>query len=150
MSWVPNDQNQTNIVLRIENPSRNSYTGKENWNLEDKGIKEVYYYRKLPWWLRRWSTHLQCRRPGFAPWAGKIPWRRKWQPTPLFLPGKSHGQRSLVGCSPWGHKELGTTEWLTLSTLCKLKRCLFCKNAILITVCSCSKNISLIFEINCE
>ena len=40
----------------------------------------------------------------------KIPWRRKWQPTPVFLPGKSHGQRSLVGYSPWGHKELDTTE----------------------------------------
>ena len=37
---------------------------------------------------------------GFNPWVGKIPWRRKWQPTLVFLPGKSHGQRSLVGCSP--------------------------------------------------
>ena len=43
----------------------------------------------------------------------KIPWRRKWQPTPAFLPGKSHGQRSLVDCSPWGHKELDTTEQLS-------------------------------------
>ena len=40
-------------------------------------------------------------------------WRRKWQPTPVFLPGKSHGQRSLAGYSPWGHKELDTTERLT-------------------------------------
>ena len=39
-------------------------------------------------------------------------WRRKWQPTPVFLPGKSHGRRSLVGCSPWGLKESDTTEWL--------------------------------------
>ena len=39
-----------------------------------------------------------------------IPWRRKWQPTPVFLPGKFHGYRSLVGYSPWGHKELDTTE----------------------------------------
>ena len=45
---------------------------------------------------------------GFDPWAGKIPWRRKWQPTPVFLPGESHGQRSLVGCSPWGCKEMDT------------------------------------------
>ena len=42
----------------------------------------------------------------------KIPWRRKWQPTPVFLPGKSHGQRSLVGYSPWGCKESYTTEQL--------------------------------------
>ena len=55
---------------------------------------------------------LQCRRPGFNPWVGKIPWRRKWQPIPVFLPGKSHGQRSLVGYSPWGHEELDTTEQL--------------------------------------
>ena len=46
----------------------------------------------------------------FNPWVGKIPWRRKWQPTPVFLPGKSHGQRSLVAYNPWGHKESYTTE----------------------------------------
>ena len=44
--------------------------------------------------------------------AWKIPWKRKWQPTPVLLPGKSHGQRSLVGYSPWGHKELDKTDWL--------------------------------------
>ena len=48
----------------------------------------------------------------FDPWVGKIPWRRKWQPTPVFLLGKSHGQRSLAGDSPWGYKESDTTEWL--------------------------------------
>ena len=47
---------------------------------------------------------------GFDPWLGKIPWSRKWQPTPVFLPGEFHGQRSLVGYSPWGHKESDTTE----------------------------------------
>ena len=47
-----------------------------------------------------------------SPWVGKIPWRRKWQPTPIFLPGKSHGQRSLVGYSPRGSKESDTTERL--------------------------------------
>ena len=41
---------------------------------------------------------------------GKIPWRRKWQPIPVFLPGKSHGQKSQVGYSPWGHKESDMTE----------------------------------------
>ena len=50
----------------------------------------------------------------FNPWVGKIPWKREWQPTPVFLPGKSHGQRSLVSYSPWGCKELDTTERLTL------------------------------------
>ena len=46
----------------------------------------------------------------FNPWVGKIPWRRKWQPTPIFLPRECHGQRSLAGCSPWGCQELDTTE----------------------------------------
>ena len=46
------------------------------------------------------SVCLQCGRPGSDPWVGKIPWRRKWQPTPVFLPGESHGWRSLVGYSP--------------------------------------------------
>ena len=54
----------------------------------------------------------QCRRPGFESWVGKIPWRRKWQPTPVPLSGKSHERRSLVGYSPWGHKELDMTERL--------------------------------------
>ena len=49
---------------------------------------------------------------GFNPWVGKILWRRKWQPTPVFLPGKSHGQRSLVGYSPCSLKELDMTEWI--------------------------------------
>ena len=55
-----------------------------------------------------------CGRPGFNPWVGKIPWRRKWQSTPVLLPGESHGQRSLVGYSPWGHKESDTTERTSL------------------------------------
>ena len=55
---------------------------------------------------------LQCGRPGFDPWVGKIPWRRKWQSTSGLLLRKSHGQRSLVGYSPWGCKESDTTEQL--------------------------------------
>ena len=49
------------------------------------------------------------------PQAGKIPWRRKWQPTPVFLPAESHGQRSLAGYSPWGFKESEMTERPTLT-----------------------------------
>ena len=54
----------------------------------------------------------QCRRPGFDHWVRKIPWRRKWQPTAVFLPGKFHGRRSLVGYNPRRHKESDTTEQL--------------------------------------
>ena len=59
------------------------------------------------------------RRPGFHSWVGKIPLRRAWQPTPVFLPGESHGQRSLAGYSPWGREsdmteQLSTHEWLRI------------------------------------
>ena len=83
------------------------------------GLSRQEYWSGVPlpspiWVLVLWIC-LQCRRPGFNSWVGKIPWRRKWQPTPEFLPGESHGQSSLVGSSPWGHKESDTNEWLTLS-----------------------------------
>ena len=75
--------------------------------------------------MRAWGWHsgkepaCQCRtlrRHRFNPWLGKIPWRRKQQPTPVFLPGESHGQRSLAGCSPRGCKELNTTAPLSVHT----------------------------------
>ena len=55
--------------------------------------------------------------PGLIPGSGRFPWRRKWHPTPVFLPGESHGQRSLEIYSPWSHKELDMTEQLILSLL---------------------------------
>ena len=55
---------------------------------------------------------LQYRRPRFNPWVGKIPWRSKWQPTLVILPGKSHERMSLIGYSPWGSKKSDTTEQL--------------------------------------
>ena len=67
----------------------------------------------LPWWLSgKQSAHQcrRCKRRGFDPWVREIPWKRKWQPSPVFLFGKSHGQRSLVGCSPWVSKELVTKQ----------------------------------------
>ena len=64
----------------------------------------------LPWWSSDWESTCRWRGHRFHPWVRKIPWRRKWQPTPVFLPGKSHGQRSLAGYSQWACKELDTTE----------------------------------------
>ena len=58
-------------------------------------------------WLSGRESTCQGRIHGFNPWVGKIPWRRKWQPTPVFLAGKSHGQKSLVGYSSWGRKRAG-------------------------------------------
>ena len=59
------------------------------------------------------SQYRRCKRLRFDPWVREIPWRRAWQPTPVFMPGESHGPRSLAGYSPWGRKESDTTERLT-------------------------------------
>ena len=61
----------------------------------------------LPWWLSGKESSCQCRWCRFDPWFGKIPWQRKWQPTPVFFPGKSNRQK-VLGYSPWGCKELDT------------------------------------------
>ena len=61
----------------------------------------------LPWWLSGKESAYQCRRCGFDPWVRKTPWRRKWQPIPVFLTEKSYGQKSLAGHSPWGCKRFG-------------------------------------------
>ena len=58
----------------------------------------------LSWCLSGKESACQHGRCRFSPWVRKIPWKRKWQPTPVFLPGEFHGQRSLAGYSPWGHK----------------------------------------------
>ena len=68
-------------------------------------------------WLRQDRFLLQCKRRGFHPWVRKIPWKRAWQPTPVFLPRKFNGQRRLAGYSLWHPKESDTTERLTLSLL---------------------------------
>ena len=61
---------------------------------------------------------------GFNPWVRKMPWRRKWQPTPVFLPGKSQGERSLMGYSPWGRKESDKTEhrYTIITWLCAFNK----------------------------
>ena len=82
-------------------------------------IGSLYLFLRLPRWLSGKECACQCRscrRRGFDPRVRKIPWRRKWQPTPVFLPGESHGQRSLVGYRPQGCKELDTTERLSTHT----------------------------------
>ena len=76
-----------------------------------------YYTIWATWWLSGRESACQYRRHRFNPWVREIPWRRKWQPTPVFLPGKSHGQRSLVGYNPWGCKRIRrdlTTKQLPL------------------------------------
>ena len=77
-----------------------------------KGWNVHHVYVGFPWWFSGKRIWLPNRRCGFDPWVGKIPWRMKWQPTPEFLPGKSHGQRSLAGYSPWDHKRV-RHNWAT-------------------------------------
>ena len=71
----------------------------------------------LPWWLSGRESACPCRRHRLHPWVRKIPRRRAWKPTPVLSPGESRGQRSLVGCSPWGCKELDMTERLSMHSL---------------------------------
>ena len=68
---------------------------------------------RLPRWLSGKESACRGRRYSrfrLDPWVRKIPWRKKWQPAPVFLPGKLHGQRSLLGYCPWGCKGLDTNE----------------------------------------
>ena len=79
----------------------------------------------LPRWLSHKEPTCQCRRCVFHPWVRKIPWRREWQPTPVFLPGKPHGQRSLAGYRPsggkWVQHDLATKQQPRAVELCCLK-----------------------------
>ena len=72
----------------------------------------VVCYKDFPGGSDGKASCLHCGRPGLGPWVGKILWRRKWQATPVLLPGESHGRRRLVGYTPRGRKESDTTEWL--------------------------------------
>ena len=88
-------------------------------SIPQSGDKRAYF-EFLSLWLRQLKNlptmqETQWKRPSFDSWIRKIPWRREWQPTPVFLPGKSNGQRSLVAYSPWGCKESDRAEGLTLS-----------------------------------
>ena len=76
----------------------------------------------LCWWLSDKESTCQCKRCRFDRWVRKIPWRRAWQPTQVFLPGESRGQGSLAGYRPWGHKELETTEHWCHSHINDLER----------------------------
>ena len=83
---------------------------------------QVLFLLGLPRWLSGKGSTCQCRKHRFNPWVRRIPWRREWLSTPLFLPGESHGQRTLVGYSPWSHKESDTAERTSTHT----HICFFC------------------------
>ena len=90
----------------------------------------------------------QCRRCEFDPWVWKIPWKREWLSTPVFLPGESHGQRKLMGHSPWGHKESDLTErpiWKQDFLKCKRTFVPQRKKNL-----SCFSILKMIFPIKCQ
>ena len=94
-------------------------------------IFEEYYQVVigLPCWLSGKESTCQCIRYGFDPWVGKIPWRGTWQPPPVFLPGETHGQRSLMGYSPWGCRvghDLATKQQQPSSYLIKCPSAWIC------------------------
>ena len=88
--------------------SSGNHTRRPVINHNGKEHENEQTYAWLPRWPSGKESNCQCRRckgHGFDPCVGKIPWRRKWQPTPIFLPGKLHRLRSLAGYSPWDYKE---------------------------------------------
>ena len=104
--------NEKQVRTDASLPSR-SLSSRTNWPRDESYFCVLLFSVTccigLPWWLSSKQSACQCRRHKFDPWVRKIPWRRKWQPMPIFLPGKIHGQRSLAGYSPWGCKVLDTT-----------------------------------------
>ena len=99
-------------VLQFNSPELMDLLGYSSFSLLEES-PEKYEQHTICFMAEKWgfpggpvvTTCLQCRRCGIDPWVGKIPWRRKWQPTPVFLPGKAHGHRSLEGYSPRGRKD---------------------------------------------
>ena len=112
--WQP-----TPVFLPGESQGWGSLVGCRLWGRTESDTTERLHSPMaalgLPWSLSGQESACQCRRPGFDPRIGKISWRRKWQPTPVFLPGKSHGQRSLAGYDPWGHRRV-RLDWVTKTT----------------------------------
>ena len=101
----PGSSAGTESACNAGDPSSTPGSGKST----AEGVGYPFSILGLPWWLSWKRIHLQCRRPGFDPWVGKIPRRRKWLPTPVCWSGEFHG------LATWGCKELDTTERLSLS-----------------------------------
>ena len=107
-SVSPHRWQATKLLCPWDSPGKNTGVGCNRHEVQTNTIWfHPYEIPWLPWWLGGKEFACQCRRLGVDPWVRKIPWRRKWQLTPVFLPGKPHGQRSLVGYSPWGRKRVG-------------------------------------------
>ena len=124
---------ETNIILQVNYISMKNFKNGKNFKkgsghlptLTAKNYTQPSLRLWVPRWLSGWRISLPCRRHrrcGFDPWTGKIPWKRKWQFTPVFLPEKCHGHRSLSGyrtslqvMTPWGRQTKLTSDFLIYS-----------------------------------
>ena len=88
-----------------------------------EGFQPIAWASQVVPLVKNTSADAGDKRPGFNPWVWNIPWRKAWQPTPVFLLQESHGQRSLAGYSPWGCKETDTTEATTYHAHSQLHSC---------------------------
>ena len=88
-------------ILAWRSPTDRGACGLQSMGSQRVGHDWATKHSTWLWWLGSKESTCQCRRLGLDPWVREIPWRRKWLPTPVFLPGKSHGERNLVGYSPW-------------------------------------------------
>ena len=131
--WNPMDSSPARLLCPWDSPGKNTGMGCHAFvqgYLPDTGIKLVTLCL-LHWQAsflplvppgKPFQVHKRtcqcrtCKRHSFNPWVGMIPWNRKWQPTPVFLPGECYRQRSLVGYSPWHHKESDTTVQMSMHT----------------------------------
>ena len=116
------------VSYKMHEETSPAFTGSDEspqvLNISPPLLKKIFFYFELgasP--VAQWQRIcLQCRSRrwrGFDPWVRKIPWRRAWQPNPVFLPAESHGQRSLAGYSPWGQEESDMTEAAELARVHK-------------------------------
>ena len=102
MGWVLSWKSHLDFIQHaflVFTVNQSLYQGSANFPKRDRRVFGC------PRWLSGKESTCQYRRHEFDPWVRKMPWRRTWQPTPVFVPGKSHGQRSLASYIPWGHKE---------------------------------------------
>ena len=113
--WQP-----TPVFLPGELHEQRSLAGYSPWGRKESDTTEPLTRTLMALWVK--NAPMMQETQVTEPWVGKIPWKRKWQPTLVLLPGKSHGQRSLAGYSPWGCKELDMTERLSTHWHLKIKR----------------------------